>query len=680
MSKVAEAEVVEKKLAPHKREASFAPATMNDEDRTVEVIFATDFAAPMWDWDLDDYLEVLSFEAGSVRMARLNAGAPVLVGHNRQDQIGVVISATLDAAGKLGKAVLKFSKNARASEYWQDIKDGIVKNISVGYWVYAYQLTKREAGELPEYTAIDWEPYEISVLSVPADYKAGIRSARDEKNEINVKINNTMTKPAKTVEPVVEPTGEEGKERGAGAGKKPAKTTDTDPANEDPDGSKAREAGIQKERKRVVAINDAVRAAGLDESFATKLINDGVTISRARAMVIEKAFKKDEQQRGGKAPQHNGTGVTGKDEQDKKREAWEESILCRVDTKQKREKSKDLAGYKFVDLARHILEDAGISTIGWSYREIAEMAINKNKQREAFGGMSIGDFPAVLGNVFHKRLLDEYALYPRTFQSWCRQSTAVDFRQNLRIRLSDIGAFPEVKENDEYTAVTLTDNQETYVVKKYGKIVPISWEAIINDDLNAFSRIPASIAMAAAQTQSNIVYNLLFANNNMNQDGNPVFGTAHANYVASGSGSAPSINSLTAARAAMRIQKTLAGNYMNLTPRILLVSPELEVVANQLTSFNYYPTQTSNINPEFFKALMPIIEPRLMSQNAGLGWYMFADPATIDTFEYAFLEGEGELFTEQKWNFGTDRFELKARMVFGAQAIDYRGGYFNYGS
>jgi hypothetical protein len=86
-------------------------------------------------------------------------------------------------------------------------------------------------------------------------------------------------------------------------------------------------------------------------------------------------------------------------------------------------------------------------------------------------------------------------------------------------------------------------------------------------------------------------------------------------------------------------------------------------------------TKTADTNV-FKGSLQIIVEPRL----TGNQWYLAASPGQVDTIEYAFLDGEGELFTEQRVGFDVDGLEIKARMVFAAKAIDYRGLFKNAGA
>lgn len=160
--------------------AAFSPGTINTEDRTVEVIFGSDKPVRMFTWEYGVINEELSFDKAHVRMGRLNGGAPVLDNHDAYGSVldtvvGVVEKAWLD--GKKGYASIRFAKNEKAQQIMEMVRDGILQNISVGYAVYRYQRAKaKNDDELDHYKAIDWEPHEISLVSVPADSDAKVRS------------------------------------------------------------------------------------------------------------------------------------------------------------------------------------------------------------------------------------------------------------------------------------------------------------------------------------------------------------------------------------------------------------------------------------------------------------------------------------------------------------------------
>ncbi len=244
------------------------------------------------------------------------------------------------------------------------------------------------------------------------------------------------------------------------------------------------------------------------------------------------------------------------------------------------------------------------------------------------------------------------------------------------MQLSNLPTLKEVKEGGEYQYASLTDGKETYSLVTYGRVVPVTRQSLINDDLGAFDRIPMMMGRSAAETEAKIVWGIITVNAAMS-DGVALFHATHANLA--GSGSAITVASLNAGRAAMRKQKGLAVKAadqepLNLTPKFIVVSPDKETEAQSFLA-SIYATKAGDVNP-FAQSLLQLTEARL----TGNTWYLFADPALIDTIEYAYLEGEEGLYTETRFGFEVDGIEVKGRLDFAAKAIDWRGLYYSTGS
>lgn len=143
------------------------------EARTIELAFSSEQPYERW-WGV----EILDNTATAVRLGRLASAGPLLMDHDTRDQVGVIESVRIDA-DRVGRAVVRFGKSARAQEVWQDVQDGIRRNVSVGYAIHAAQLVETKDG-VDTYRVTDWEPLEISLVSVPVDVSVGIgRSAAD---------------------------------------------------------------------------------------------------------------------------------------------------------------------------------------------------------------------------------------------------------------------------------------------------------------------------------------------------------------------------------------------------------------------------------------------------------------------------------------------------------------------
>lgn len=147
------------------------------ENRTVELAFSSEAEVQRW-WGI----EVLDHSPGAVVMDRLQDGAPLLVNHDDGDQIGVVESVSIDA-DRRGRAVVRFGRSDRAEEIFRDVQDGIRKHVSVGYMIHDAKLTEERDG-VDVWTITSWEPFEISIVPVPADISVGIgRSLEAPKTE-----------------------------------------------------------------------------------------------------------------------------------------------------------------------------------------------------------------------------------------------------------------------------------------------------------------------------------------------------------------------------------------------------------------------------------------------------------------------------------------------------------------
>lgn len=154
--------------------------TIDVEARTVELAFASETPYERY-WGI----EILDCTAKAVRLDRLTRGGPLLCDHDPTDQIGVIESVHI-GTDKVCRAVVRFGKSVRASEVFQDVVDGIRQNVSVGYQIHAAVVVGAadnedgavEMEETATYRITDWTPYEVSIVSCPADSSVGIgRSA-----------------------------------------------------------------------------------------------------------------------------------------------------------------------------------------------------------------------------------------------------------------------------------------------------------------------------------------------------------------------------------------------------------------------------------------------------------------------------------------------------------------------
>lgn len=161
--------------------------TVNDDDRSVELIFSTGAGVVRYDWTTGKrYLEKLSLDPDHVRLGRLNNGAPLLDAHSAysiNDQIGAVVDGSAKIIGKKeGRVTVRFSKREAVEPIYQDVRDKIVRNVSVGYRVHRFEETTGKDLEMPVRLATDWEPFEVSMVPMGADAGAQVRGDKSNTN------------------------------------------------------------------------------------------------------------------------------------------------------------------------------------------------------------------------------------------------------------------------------------------------------------------------------------------------------------------------------------------------------------------------------------------------------------------------------------------------------------------
>jgi HK97 family phage major capsid protein/HK97 family phage prohead protease len=215
------------------------------EDRTYEFPFSSEFPVARYFGN-----EILSHEEKAADLSRLNDGAPLLFNHNPDRVIGVVEGARIDSKGRRGYARVRFSRNPFAQEVLSDVKDGVLRNVSFGY-----SIDKMEERGSGDFVATAWAPYEVSIVSVPADKTVGIGRAL------------TPTEPAASAAPSPDPL--------------PSMESTT------PDLAVVRAEAAEAERSRIAEISALCDKHNMGE-MGRQLVESGRSIDEARAAVLDK--------------------------------------------------------------------------------------------------------------------------------------------------------------------------------------------------------------------------------------------------------------------------------------------------------------------------------------------------------------------------------------------------------
>jgi len=680
------------KIPSNQFRASFKPESYDEEKRTIDVIFTTGARVKRYSFFDGPFFEELEVSTKSMSLDRLNRGAPVLNNHGTwggglRDILGVVEKASIKSGE--GVATLRFSSRPEIQDLIRDIKEGVIRNVSVGYQVNKFE-EKEPVDGVPVYRAIDWEPYEISFVGMPADAGAQARSQQPndshevtletrEEQDMSKQKRNAEEVPApeaaekvedkKEVEaPAVEAKPEESKVEEVPAPEAAEKVEDKKeveaPAVEAKPEESSRSLDADAIRKQEIerqdTIRKSVRIAGLDEAFADTLVSNGVAVEQARSSIFEELEK-----RTGKPTKNQNVEVRDMDQRQLRRDAAVRALLHRFHPEKYKlqDGDREFRQGSVIDLARKVISMEGESkAFDMSRTEVARRALH-----------STSDFPEILANTANKSLRDAYEGAPNTYAPLVRQKNVSDFKEISSVQLGNGGKLMAVNEHGEYKRTTVEESAEKYRVQKYGLILGKTLELIVNDDLDAFTRIPAQLGVRAREKENEIFWGLIIANAAM-ADGIAYFHASHGNLT--GVGTAISVASLGVGRAAMRLQTDLEGELMNVSPRYLVVPAAKETLAQQFLATTQ-PTQGSEVNP-FSASMQIIVEPRLDAAS-GVSWYMAADKAQLAVGEMALLDGAGpEIFTRE--GFEIDGMEMKLRYIFGMKLIEHRAMYKNAGA
>lgn len=317
------------------------------------------------------------------------------------------------------------------------------------------------------------------------------------------------------------------------------------------------------------------------------------------------------------------------------------------------------------ELARASLDGRGINVSSLNVMNMVGMAFTH----------SSSDFGNILMDAAYKSLLAGWEGAAETYHLWTKKGRLGDFKVASRVGLGQFSSLREVKPGAEYKHITLGDTGETIQLATYGEIFSINRQAIINDDLDALTRIPAMMGEAARATIGDLVYALLTDPVKM-KDGKPLFDASRKNLF--GAGSKLSLEALSAAKTAMRLQEAAVSKGgkprpLNIQPAFVICPVALEDKAKQIINSASAPGTDSNAgidNP--IRGFAKVIgEPRLDAASAS-AYYQVAKQGS-DTIEVAYLDGIEQPYFETQEGFTSDGMATKVRIDAGVSALDARG-------
>ncbi len=588
------------------RRAPFpTPATLDMESGTVEVVLTT--GAPV---QRAGYIEALAIAPENVEFA---SRIPLLDSH-RQTSITDIkgnVSNLRFEPGAIVATLTISDPTALAA-----IARGDVTGVSVGYRVKNWTESRDAESGKRIRTATKFEIVEVSLVAVPADIHATIRSKQVAEQE-------TIEAPAGSTEII----------------------------SDQPNTATRAKTNIQ--------IRSIATLAGLDSNFADGLIDREATVEQARAA----AFAELQSRNVNVSTIH--VGPSG-DDPAAVQTRMAEALASRATGADPSDSARQYMSLSLSDMARLSLQRAGQSGVAMLGREeLLTRAMH-----------TTSDFPNLLTATGNRILMPAYQAAESPLKKLARQRTSDDFRPMSLIKLGEFGKLQKVTESGEIKALSTGEATEGYSLETFGGMFNLSRKAIINDDLGAFARWAAMMGTAAAETEADQLIDLLTVSTGAGPimgDGTRLFHADHGNLAAAGA--APDVDTLSTARLALRRQTGLDGESpISATPKYILVPPELETDVEKLLA-TLAAAKVDDQNP-FSGKLTMLVEPRLTADD----WYVFADPAALPVLEYAYLSSaQGpQLASRDGWEVLGREFRVV--LDFGCGAVDWRGAYRNPGA
>jgi ATP-dependent Clp endopeptidase proteolytic subunit ClpP len=448
------------------------------------------------------------------------------------------------------------------------------------------------------------------------------------------------------------------------------------PALVDP--AAVRAEAVRLERERTTGILAQARSARIpaEDPFVVALLNGDRPLVDARADIMDEWARRQEARPDNPPGDARPSGiVVNADGVDRWVQGAERGLMIRAGLVKPEDddRGNEFVGLTLAELARSALTMRGVRN---GHRDRMSMVgLAFTTMNAGPGYHSSSDFGNVIQNVAYRAMMRGYEEVDESFPLWTGKGTASDFRPIARVDLGLFPALDKVEEGAEYKYGTIADTGTTVQIATYGKVFAITRQAIINDDLGFFDRVPRRMGRAAKRTIGNLVYAIINGNPTM-QDGTALFHANHGNLA--GSGAAISVASVGAAEAAMGVQKDEAGigTSAGVVPKFMLVPITLKMAANTIMTAANTPGDGAQIaNP--VRGLATVVADSRLS---GTAWYMAADPAQTDTIEVTYLDGVEEPFMDQREGWSVDGTEFKVRMDAGVKALHWRGLYKNAGA
>lgn len=511
-------------------------------------------------------LEVLDCSPAGVDLSR--APLPLITVHDA-NSLAVGVIESVKAQGDRVTGLARFGTSPKAQQIRADVLADIHRSLSVGYLLLD-EGTPVEGGRMYR-----WQPYEVSLVPIPADPAAGFF-----RSHLGVTHMTTQTTPA--------------------------------------------------DAQQITAL---CTRHGVPD-FAPGLLSRGVTLAQAGTDLLDELARRDHQAGG-----HRNVRSLAQRPDQNERETIENTLVARMGG---RVSGPVIGAADCTSLAARALALSGQRVQDGDSRDrILKRALH-----------TTSDFPLLLGNAVNRVLHAAYEDAPATLKTIGRLANLPDFRGKSVVRLGGAPSLEKVSEAGEFTYGTVKESANGWRLATFGRIVGLSRQALVNDDLSGFATMLTKFGQAAARREAEELVSVLLTPPQI--DGADLFATDRSTQITN----VLNIDGLAAAVRAMRAQKDLDGGLVMQEPATLLVPAALEMTARQLVA-TFNPNSAGAVQPF---TLAVAVEPRLDAASAA-AWYLVA--GNQSALEYGYLDGAQGVQTDQRDGFEVDGIEIKARLDFG---------------
>lgn len=636
------------------------PSTLNVEGSTVTAVIASEQPVLMPDYDRLEMIPETLLASG----AQFPAQVPLLDSHQRSSARDVLGSVRMiRTEGKQLAARVEISSTA--ADVLKRIEEGHLTDLSVGYRINKKRFIPADKSEViegrtfsgPMNVITSWTIREVSVTPIGADDQAKFRGL-----DTSIKKGSTMT------------------------------TTNTNDNTNASEVEQLRAEVAQLRQEKLHRYIDDNCAKYNLESFAPRLKRQCVEDWEAAREISR--LRED---------QHVNIPHTiidpGVSSADKLRGAMTDALTVRCLTgggldatrhlpeNQRHAGYRDFQGASMLRMAEFILQANGVRTVAMSPAQIATAALT-GEYGERAGLHYSASFPNLLLDASNKTLMSAYTETPSAAMMVARIApSAADFKNLHRIRMGEIANLNIWPDNKKPEQLTTTDEKLTFGVEAYANEVSFSWRSLVNDDMDAFSRIPALMGAAASRTVNAAFWSTLIANPVMPYDSvaliSDATGSRKQDNTTTGTLTVANVGTAKALMRRMTGINTRQGNkspaILNIQPRYLVVPATLETTAGQIVNSTFDPKDNAPygvFNP--FTDLTVVVEP-LLDDDSTAEWYLFAAQQNAP-IEIVFLQGQKTPVTDS-WVDPQDK-SLHYNIVqsFAICPVDHRGLIYSTGS